>query len=346
MEKIFLALCNGYRDLSIDQIDRDTLWSLILPQARVLFDFDGETSYQFYLTQLTTSNPNLWSLFLSAAIIFEHYLTKDGWADRFLGDYSSLLSANFANTLLSIEMIKTQSFLTQQIFKTEFLSFEQYLSFLTPLIARVRSSSDDQQNLLHWLSQLLLDPSTHLNQRLTTLIITSSELSLLTALTMRIQSSPLDVKSDLTKLLVVPYINLLIPANAVSSRTIQDIWTNLCLEFQKSGDLQVASIIGCSLVELLVSSPTSDLHLEGFWDLIFELLNDSAHLVHRKRGAHLMQLYAIYQERGRSSWCHSFLLVYRQLEGCSTMHLVSQVLPLLPPSLSSSFLIPLRFGAN
>jgi hypothetical protein len=324
MEKLFFDLCEGYRGVASDQIDIETLWSLVLPQALVLFHFDGEKSYQFYLTQLTTvtsTNLNLWTLLLSAAILFEHYLPRDEWRDRFLRDYSSFLSKASSELLIPI-----QSFLTKQIFGNKVsLSSEQYISFLAPLVQQVYSSADDQQNLLQWLSHLLLDVSKQSNQHIAILLTTSSELSILTAITNRIHSSPRERRSELTKLLLMPYLSLLITANAVTPITIQDIWTSLCLEFHKSGDLHVASIIGCSLAELLVGSSNSDLHLEGLWDLIFELLNDSKQLVHRKRGAHIMQLYAIYLERGKSSWCHSFLLVYRQLEGCSTMHLVSQV---------------------
>lgn len=146
----------------------------------------------------------------------------------------------------------------------------------------------------------------------------------------RIKSTPSEVKSDVTKLLIIPYIDLLVSVNALQSKILVDIWTHLCLEFQRLGDLHVASIIGCSIVDHLSDSPDFGIELHGIWNLIFELLDNSTHLVLRKRGAHIMQLYAIYlmksdQGSKYSCWCQSYLQVYRQLEGCNTLHLVSQV---------------------
>jgi hypothetical protein len=322
MEQRFIDLCNGYAGISRDKIDFSTLWSLILPQAKVLFSHNGESSYQFYLSKLTSENASIWELFLAAGILLEHYFICDEWKSSLIRDYCSFLCNNFSQAPLSFELIERHYFLTDRILGNEDFTSDLYFSFFGPFVNILLNYSHHPWNLFHWFSRVFAIP------RVATFLATS-ELDILTAIIKRIQTTTSELKSDVTKLLVMPYIELMVSANGLKATTLQDIWINLCLEFQKSGDLHVASIIGCKIVDHLSDSSEIGINLPGIWNLIFELLNDAG-LVLRKRGAHVMQLYTIYSiksnlELKSSSWCQSYLEVYRQLEGCSTIHLVSQV---------------------
>jgi hypothetical protein len=308
-------------------MDLQTLWLLIIPQAKVLFCNNGESSYQFYVSKLTSHDSSIWQLFLSAGILFEHYLTNEEWKRLLFRDYCSFLCKDFTKAPFSLELIELHYFLTKQILGNEHIPSDLYLSFFTPPVDLILNSQEYPSNLFHWFSRVLAGAESNPG---VAAFLTTSELNILVAFTNRIQSTPSELKSDVTKLLIMPYIDLIVSTNALNSSILQEIWTNLCLEFQKSGDLHVASIIGCSVVDHLNDSPDFGILLHGIWNLIFELLDNSTHLVLRKRGAHMMQLYAIYlmksnQEPKTSNWCQSYLEVYRQLEGCNTIHLVSQV---------------------
>lgn len=168
-----------------------------------------------------------------------------------------------------------------------------------------------------------------MNPVIGTMFANSKELNFLESFRKKVFISSQSQKADVTKFLLVPMIHVLAISKEFNNSVISEVWDTI-QQFREVGNLEVASIISCSIVEFLShdTSPNA-VTLPNIWDLIFELFNDSV-LVHRKRAAHVLQIYSIYISRDSRfqdalSWCQSFLEVYRQLEGCTTVHLVSQV---------------------
>jgi hypothetical protein len=339
-------------------------WDLALFQVDVALNgsIDEETFNSVYAT-LIHPHSDFWDILLSAVIIYLRVIPNLELQSSFLDTYSDFLMNNFSGAEESVEdYIRVHSFFAQQLLTTDTLDYKAVNSIMSAIQSGIQKTTvvvtTDETNsivsmttrpLMEMMSSLLQTATEDLPLRDVIFRKLVSFLMQITEVIMRVSS--IDCRCVVAKLLVVPLFQLL-AVEAQPCTPLEDLllscWITLCAPLLAAGDVDTCSIVGFSVVDTAVTrtsaegAPMNSLvlalgnHTEphSAWDLVLKCLQHRSSLVVRKRGARMLHDLALLLSRvGGGSlgwdkdkdWCRTYLNVYQQLEGCMSMHLVSQV---------------------
>lgn len=344
---------------SCNSLTLNASWDLALFQVDVAIsnDVEADTFISLY-SILIDQQSDFWDILLSAVIIYSKVIPNFELQRKFSVAYSDFLSCQFsrAHRAMEEDYIRVHSFFANKILACSCMNHADIETISLAILCGIQNtavavSTHESQSLVNITTRPLLELMSNLlrgacdNTQLRDVVFFKffDFLKLVSDVIMKIPS--MDCRCVIAKLIIVPYFQLIV-TNTQTDISLEDLllscWTSLCVPLLKVGDIDTTSIVGFSVVDTAVvlgkckidmdrmSSVLGNFHeAHSVWDLCLRCLQHKTSLVVRKRGARMLHDWAlVYRTQegaeGEKSWCRTYLNVYQQLEGCMSMHLVSQ----------------------
>jgi tRNA(Leu) C34 or U34 (ribose-2'-O)-methylase TrmL len=148
-----------------------------------------------------------------------------------------------------------------------------------------------------------------------------------------LENYPPRTRNEVAKRLISPLLKIA-PIIKSSEEFVDLLWDFCVLLFSKYNDLSTCSIIICNLLNVPSLKAMKKISKSNeIWEIVTELFQQDDAVV-RKRAAFILQNLPKSQDSptnslsGKRPWWLDYLDVYNQIEGCSSLHLMTQIWPL------------------